>query len=123
MPASLRNATTSLLVALAIAVAVVTAIRILDLPAVGTVRYPAADSRSSLSQLRSSLEAVGIAQTDGTIQNLIRTRSNPLAFRAPTYWSNLDVASRRDEYLAAGAVLAGTLLLSAFVLGRRPVRE
>ena len=112
------NALTVVLVALAIAVAVVTTIKILSLPSVGSVRYAADDPNAAVSQLRSSLQSVGITQTDGTIQNLIRREPHPLAFRTATYWTSLDLASRRDEYLAAGGFLAATLLFSAFVLGR-----
>jgi hypothetical protein len=107
---------------LAIVVAVLTTIVILTLREVGSVRYTSNDSRSALAQLKSSLQAVGITQTDGTIQNQIQRTSNPFAFRAATYWSSSDLGNRRDEYLAAGGFLALTLLLAAFVLERRAVQ-
>ncbi len=111
---------TAAFVVLAIAVAVATAVAVLTLPDAGTVRYAANDSRSVLAQLRESLQAVGITQPTGTIQNLIiRHDGRPLSFQAATYWTADDVASRRDEYLGAGALLVFTLLLSAFALEYR----
>ena len=106
------------LVLLAVAVAVATAVASLMLPAPGTVRYDAADSRGSLAQLRSSLVAVGITQPTGTIQNLVRRDLRPLTFRAATYWTESDVSSRRNDYLAAGGILVLTLLGAALVLQR-----
>jgi hypothetical protein len=114
-----RHTFTALFVGLALVVAVFTAVEILTLPSAGTVRYSADNPRSAVAQLRSSLQAVGISQPSGTIQNLLRTRSNPLSFRAATYWTASDVASRRYDYLAAGGLLVLTLLFSAFVLERR----
>jgi hypothetical protein len=118
-----KPALTGILVLLAVAVAVVTAVGILTLPTVGSIRYSSADSRSALAQLRSSLQAVGITQPTGTIQNLVRRDTHPLAFRAPTYWSNSDIAGRRANYLSAGGVLVLTLLLSAVLLARWATRE
>jgi hypothetical protein len=111
---------TAAFVVLAIAVSVATAVAVLTLPDAGTVRYAANDSHSVLAQLRESLQAVGITQPTGTIQNLIiRHDGRPLSFQAATYWTADDVASRRDEYLGAGALLVFTLLLSAFALEYR----
>jgi hypothetical protein len=118
-----RHTFTALLVALAIVVAVVTAAKILTLPTGGSTRYSSADSRSALAQLRSSLQAVGINQPTGTIQNLLRRDGQPLAFRAATYWSSSDISSRRNDYLAAGGLLVLTLLLSALVLERRTLPD
>jgi hypothetical protein len=117
-----KHTLTALLVLLAVAVAVATAVAILMLPSPGTVRWDSSNPRSSLAQLRSSLVAIGITQPTGTIQNLVRRDLRPLAFRSATYWSGSDVASRRADYLAAGGILAITLLIAAFVLGRRPAR-
>jgi hypothetical protein len=118
-----RHTLPLVLVLLALAAAVATAVAILLLPTPGTIRYDSSDSRSSLSQLRSSLAAVGIVQPTGTIQNLVRRDLRPLTFRAATYWTESDVSSRRNDYLAAGGMLVVTLLAAAFVLERRPGRE
>jgi hypothetical protein len=111
---------TAILVVLALTVAVLTAVAVLTVPDAGTTRYAANDSHSALAQLRESLQAVGITQPTGTIQNLIiRHDGRPLSFQAATYWTADDVASRRDEYLGAGALLVLTLLISAFALEYR----
>jgi hypothetical protein len=115
MPRS-RHTYTVILVMLAIAVAVATAVAVLDLPTAGSVRYKPSDSRSALAQLQSSLQAVGIGQTAGAVQSLLRRDAHPLAFRAATYWTGSDIGSRRNDYLAAGTLLVLTLLLSAVVL-------
>ena len=114
-----KHTYTLILVVLAIAVAVATAVAILDLPSAGSVRYAPANSQSALGQLQASLQSVGISQPTGAIQNLIRHDVHPLAFRAATYWSGSDIASRRFDYLAAGTLLVLTLLLSALVLEYR----
>ena len=117
-----KNALTPAFVLLAVGVSVATAVGIVMLPAAGSVRYRASDPRSSLAQLRSSLQAVGIVQPTGTIQNLVRRDIRPLAFRAPTYWASSDIDTRRNDYLAAGSVVVLTLILSTFVLERRTAR-
>jgi hypothetical protein len=117
-----RHTLPLILVLLALAAAVATAVAIVMLPTPGTIRWDSSDARGSLAQLRSSLAAVGIVQPTGTIQNLVRRDLRPLSFRAATYWTESDVSSRRNDYLAAGGILVLTLLGAALVLERRPER-
>lgn len=111
-----RPRATIVLVFVAIAVAAWTAVEVTTLPSPGAIRYSATDPRSALSQAIGSLRAVGITTPYGAIQEQIRPTTNPLGFRAATYWTSADVASRRDDYLAAGCLIVLTLLLGATLL-------
>ena len=112
-----------LLIVLAIAVAVATAVLILRLPEAGSVRYGPTNSHSSLSQLKTSLDSVGLTPAYGVIQTfLLKGGANLLSFKASTTWTAADVESERKNYIAAGGILILSLLVSAFVLGRREDR-
>lgn len=113
----LNTALIALLLAAAVAVAVVTTVRVVTLPQAGSIRHAAGTRGSALDDLRSSLTSVGITQPTGTIQHLLsRSPGAALTFKAATYWTSADIGSRRDTYLAAGALLSSVLLLSAAVL-------
>jgi hypothetical protein len=116
-----KNTLTLVFVLAAVGVAIATAVGILMLPTVGSVRYPPNDPRSAVSQLRSSLQGIGFSQPTGTIQFLLKRDQRPLAFRGATYWASTDIDTRRDDYLGAGSIAVLTLLLAAFVLERRTV--
>jgi len=113
----LTTALIAILLAGALAVSIVTAVRVLTLPKAGSVRHAAGTHGSALDDLRRTLNALGIQQADGTIQTLLtRNAAAGLSFRGASYWTATDIASRRETYLDAGALLAAVLLFSAAVV-------
>lgn len=109
----------AVLLGLALAISVGTAVRILTLPEVGSVRHPANTPGSALDELRSSYAAVGVQSPGGVIQRLISSSPNALTFRGATYWTDGDIDSERNNALGAGGFIALVLVLSAFAVHRR----
>ena len=116
-----RNTIIATLLGLAVIVSVVTAVNILTLPTVGSVRHAVGAKGSALSDLRATLRALGFVQADGTIQHLISTNTSTLSFRGATYWTSSDIDTRRNNDLGAGGTVALVLVLSALALTRRTV--
>jgi chromosome condensin MukBEF ATPase and DNA-binding subunit MukB len=116
------NALIAILLVAAVAVAIVTTVRVVTLPEPGSVRHAAGTRGSALNDLRASFNALGIKQADGTIQHLLTKTPSALSFRGATYWTTAEIGGRRDSYVQAGALLAGALLFAAAVVvaaGRR----
>jgi chromosome condensin MukBEF ATPase and DNA-binding subunit MukB len=111
-----QNPLIAVLLVAAVAVSIATVVCVVMLPEAGSVRHAAGTKGSALADLRASLNALGINQADGTIQHLLTRTPSALSFRGATYWTAAEVASRRDTYLEAGALLSVVLLFTAAVL-------
>lgn len=109
-----------LLLVVALAVAGATAAGILGLPAVGSVRYPALSPNSSYLRAQQAAKVLGgyatAAQADKALLANFRSSGSLATFQLATYWKPADIATRRNNILAAGGILVLAFTLTAGIL-------
>lgn len=113
------------LVVAAVAVAGATAWKILTLPGTGDIRYAADDPRTRLNNY---LEAFGLGHSKEARQRVLDVAlegGGNIDIRLDDPWTAADIGERRARYLAAGGLVAATLLGAAIavaLLGARSPR-